>query len=179
MHIHLELFTVTQLLSSSHCLQTACTVDQNTVITGTVKIFLFAPQVDKLVEHSTTQAIRQWRRLPPVISQQHIPLLQVGVLVFPVLMVSSVLSASISKCYFNNVFPILLLVVIHLFVYFVDCFNVIFRRHNKSWNSRKRLRFIRDFILRMLDDPPVCTTWKLLWKHGGKKLLYSINFVIK
>jgi len=32
--------------------------------------------VDKLVEHSTTQAIRQWRRLPPVISQQHIPLLQ-------------------------------------------------------------------------------------------------------
>lgn len=32
--------------------------------------------VDKLVEHSTTQAIRQWRRLPPIISQQHIPLLQ-------------------------------------------------------------------------------------------------------
>lgn len=38
----------------------------------------FVLQVDKLVEHSTTQAIRQWRRLPPVISQQHIPLLQVG-----------------------------------------------------------------------------------------------------
>ena len=38
----------------------------------------FALQVDKLVEHSTTQAIRQWRRLPPVISQQHIPLLQVS-----------------------------------------------------------------------------------------------------
>lgn len=39
---------------------------------------VFVLQVDKLVEHSTTQAIRQWRRLPPVISQQHIPLLQVG-----------------------------------------------------------------------------------------------------
>ncbi|XP_015774341.1 PREDICTED: transformation/transcription domain-associated protein-like [Acropora digitifera] len=32
--------------------------------------------VDRHVEHSTVQAIRQWRRLPPVISQQHIPLLQ-------------------------------------------------------------------------------------------------------
>ena len=39
--------------------------------------FFFPQQVDRHVEHSTVQAIRQWRRLPPVISQQHIPLLQV------------------------------------------------------------------------------------------------------
>ncbi|XP_048580263.1 transformation/transcription domain-associated protein isoform X2 [Nematostella vectensis] len=32
--------------------------------------------VEKLVERSTDQAIRQWRRLPTVISQQHLPLLQ-------------------------------------------------------------------------------------------------------
>ena len=43
-----------------------------------LSIFIFFPQqVDRHVEHSTVQAIRQWRRLPPVISQQHIPLLQV------------------------------------------------------------------------------------------------------
>lgn len=40
-------------------------------------IFFLPQQVDRHVEHSTVQAIRQWRRLPPVISQQHIPLLQV------------------------------------------------------------------------------------------------------
>lgn len=112
---------------------------------------VFVLQVDKLVEHSTTQAIRQWRRLPPVISQQHIPLLQVGwtecFIFFPAI--------------FTIVFPMLLLIVV----------AVIFRQHNKSWNSRKPLRFIRDFSLRMLDGQPVCMTWKLLWKHGGESLL--------
>ena len=111
---------------------------------------VFVLQVDKLVEHSTTQAIRQWRRLPPVISQQHIPLLQVGW----------------TECFFLFFyicfcFPILLLIV----------FAVVFRQHNKSWNCRKPLRFIRDFSLRMLDDQPVCMIWKLLWKHGGENLL--------
>ena len=58
-------------------------------------------------------------------------------------------------------FPILLLIV----------FAVVFRQHNKSWNCRKPLRFIRDFSLRMLDDQPVYMIWKLLWKHGGENLL--------
>ena len=110
----------------------------------------FVLQVDKLVEHSTTQAIRQWRRLPPVISQQHIPLLQVGwteCFVFPAL--------------YTAVFPALLLIVV----------AVMFRQRSKSWNSRKQLRFIRDFSLRMSGDRPACMTWKLLWKRGGEDFL--------
>ena len=55
------------------------------VLRNSVNVFLFpGDQVEKLVEHSTAQAIRQWRRLPPVISHQHIPLLQVGCIPYPI-----------------------------------------------------------------------------------------------
>ena len=34
--------------------------------------------VEKLIEAASIQAIKQWRRLPSIVSQAHVPLLQVG-----------------------------------------------------------------------------------------------------
>lgn len=48
------------------------------------------------------------------------------------------------------------------------------RRRNKLWSFKKLLRFTRVYNRRMLDDRLVYMIWRLLWKHGGEKLLLPI-----
>jgi hypothetical protein len=77
-----------------------------------VILFFLSFQIERLVELSSNLAIKEWRRLPHIVTHIHVPLLQVGYVrgcpMFSIVLVQALLGllgSSVSKFILVPVFP--------------------------------------------------------------------------